>query len=633
MALDFSGEALNNRIDALRGAFASHVLAVKARNDTYLRAFSPPFETRIKEHDQWSDPILPEEQGYTRSSYNIVRATVEKWTSLEASDFPAIRWVEDFLPSPLPGEDDEDTYRRQETYRAQKLVSQRMATMREQVLGRHVRLSRLPAHWWDLTLRKNLYGHAWIRSVPDRSGRRFVNTSRIDPATVYPVWGAFGEPKLDALLVGYRRSARQANALYPDAVKLARDGITAEGSDYMPSPDPTTDSTDRAFIWVEDYWALDEDYEKPTDSEPVTSLVVNAIRVNGKLVRRTEYPGWRKVPYFRLANESERDQLGMSDAATVLPFQDALNRMLSQQQDVIYGESRPRYTLRGDATRQITFDEFGSIISLDPDEMLERLDTSINIYPTQIHGQQLLQLLRMATGLPAVIWGEITAAQNSGRALSTAWRAAATSLTPRLNAASLVLTDLISFWLDCMELYGWNDARDLYGGNREFEPDWPNKEPRDFLEVTTDALNRLNGGIIDRAGAMELTGEKSPDERIEKIKGDYLDEIMNPEKALSYALLQRQRNQTEIEARQAGLQEQAILSQMKQGPSVEQAQGQAAAQRSAAAAQAAPNVPSGTPMPATTEGAPANAANNTEFSTLVQSGRPAVSRIIDRGRV
>jgi hypothetical protein len=633
MPLDFSGEALNYRIDALRSGFAAHALSLKARGDVYLKAYSPPYEPRIREHDQWQDPILPNDEGYTRSSYNIVRATVEKWTSLEAADFPAIRWIEDYIPLPPPSLDEAESARRQTVYRAEKLVSQRLSTMREQGLARHMRRSRLAAHWWDLTLRKNLYGHAWMRSVPDRSGRRFVNTSRIDPATVFPVWSAFGEPKLDSLLVGYRRSARQANALYPDAVQLSRDGITVEASDYRPGPDPTTDP-DRAFVWVEDYWALDDTFEEATDSEPITSLVVNAIRVNGKLVQRVTYPGWTRVPYFRLANESERDQLGLSDAATVLPFQDALNRMLSQQQDVIYGESRPRYVYRGDATRQIVLDEFGSVISLDPDEFLDRLDTTINTYPTQVHGQQLLQMLRMATGLPAVVWGEITAAQNSGRALSTAWRAVATSLIPRINSASLVLTDLLTFWIDCMELYGWDSARDLYSGNRDFEVDWPNKEPRDFLEVTTDALNRLNGGITDRIGAMELTGEKSPDELLERVKADYLDEVLNPEKALSYALLQRQRNQVEIEARQAGLQEQVLLQQMQtSGPSADQAQGQAKAQQSAAAAQAAPNVPSGTPMPATQAGAPANAGSEAEFSTLVQQGRPAMNRIIERGPI
>ena len=633
MALDFSGEALNYRISALRSGFAAHVLTVKDRNAAYLRAYDPPWERRIGEHDQWTEPITPNQQGYTRSSYNIVRATVKKWTSLEASEFPAIRWLEGFLPTPMPSDDQAETYGREETYRASKMVEQRLATMREQVLGRHVRLSKLPAHWWDFTLRKNLYGHAWLRSVPDIRHGRFVNTSRIDPATVFPVWSAFGEPKLDALLVGYRRSARQANALYPDAVPMSRDGITVEATDYLPGPDPTTEP-DRAFVWVEDYWAIDEDYQTATDAGPVRSLVVNAVRVNGKLVQRTEYPGWSRVPYFRLANDSERDQLGMSDAALVLPFQDALNRMLSQQQDVIYGESRPRYVYRGDSTRQITFDEFGSVISIEPEETLERLNTSVNIYPTQIHGQQLLQLLRMATELPAVTWGEIQAAQNSGRALATAWRATAAGLVPRINAASLALTDLVSFWLDCMELYGWDDARELYGGNRDFEPDWPNKEPRDFLEVTTDALNRKNGGLIDVAGAMELTGEKSPDERIEKVKGDYLDEILNPEKALSLALLQRQRNQIEIEARQAGLQEQMLASQIQaaKGPSAEQAGGQAGALQSAAAAKAAPVVPSGTPTPATQQGTPANPAK-TEFSTLVQQGRPAMNRIIERGPI
>ena len=128
---------------------------------------------------------------------------------------------------------------------------------------------------------------------------------------------------------------------------------------------------------------------------------------------------------------------------------------------------------------------------------------------------QLQALMQRGTGLPATVWGEIQAAQNSGRALSTAWRAVAERMIPRIFSATETLDSIVWFWLDRMEQYGWDSAKDLYVedgiSNRDLEWDFPNKEPRDFLEVTQDALNRLNGGLCDIKTAMENSGEDSPD--------------------------------------------------------------------------------------------------------------------------
>lgn len=423
MALSAAEQSrLNSRIEALRSVWAGYQASLRTRHAAYLRAFSPGFESKILEHDQWTDAFRPEDEGHTRSSYNIVRSAVELWTSLEASDFPNLRWVEGFIPVPSPSLDESINVRRRQGYRASKAIEQHLATVREQVLMRQVRRSKLPRHMYRLTLKKNIYGQAWLRSVPDLERQTFTNTTTIDPSTVFPIWGTYGDSRsLDAVLVATRRSAASANSQYPGSVLLENDGITAsENYYYQPTQDYRTDR-DRSYVWVEDYWTLDPERETET-GEIEESRVLNAVRVNGKIVHSAEYPGWRTVPYFVLSHEDERDNANFGDVATMMPFQDGMNRMLSQQQDVIFGESRPRFKFRGDADRVVQMDA-GQIISLDPDEDLEQIQVILNTFPTQQHGQQLLQLMQRATGLPAVVWGEIQAAQNSGRALSTAWRA------------------------------------------------------------------------------------------------------------------------------------------------------------------------------------------------------------------
>jgi hypothetical protein len=624
---------LISRIDALRTVWSGYQSSLRARHAAYLRAFSPPFETKLGEHDQWPDQFRPEDMGHTRSSYNIVRAGVELWTSLEASSFPALRWQEQFLPVPAPSMNEAENVGRQRVYRSQKAVQQHLATMRERVLMRQVRLSKLPRHWYRQTLKKNVFGQAWIRVIPDQSAHKFALTTAIDPSTVYPIWSSYGDSRhLDAVLVATRRSAAAAHAQYPEAVELAKDGVYASDSGYyQPTQDYATDK-DRNFVWVEDYWCL-EPVLDPGTGETLSSRVLNAVRVNGHFVHGEKYPEWTAVPYFMLAHEDERDNTNFSDVATMMPFQDGLNRMMSQQQDIIYRESRPRFKYRGDADREIRLDA-DEVISLDPDEDFSEVQVTLNTYPTQQHGQQLLQLMQRATGLPAVVWGEIQAAQNSGRALSTAYRATAARRIPRIHAASEMLDSLAGFMLDCMELYDWDSARDLYNGDRDFEWDFPDKEPRDFLEVTTDALNRLNGGLITSVQAMEATGDASPDETDEAVRAEYMDAVRHPDKSQSYIMLERLQQQIAIEARNAGLQQSAMLQQLAQSapggaPSAGTPDQQAGAARQARVQAAQQAAPTGQPGQAATQGG--QVANQTKVSTLVQDGGAAMNRIVSQG--
>ncbi|MEI6357303.1 MAG: hypothetical protein WCP53_09390 [Verrucomicrobiota bacterium] len=649
---------MSGRIDALRSGWASHTQLVLARNQAYLRAFSPDFDVRIGEHDQWPDPFRQETEDHFRSSYNLTRAVVELWAALEASEFPTVRWTEEFIPTPPPSTDEQEAAAFQMAYRSEKVVARQKATLREQQLFRHIRSSQAGRHYYSAVIRKNTFGHSWLKTWPDMKQRKFRVSTRIDPSTVYPVWSYADddEGRLDAILVAYRRSAQSVNAQYPGFLHLASDGVTvSEAGYYQPTAERTTDA-DRRYVWVEDYWVLDDLWDSTQEpgwtGRPLSSRAVNAIRINGALPCRmpdgswepnrgdgvpetiTAHNGWQSLPYIHFENENLRDRLGFSDAGTMLPIQDSTNRFLSQQQDVIAGEARPRFKYRGDADRQIVLGS-EDVIPLDPDEDIEQLQVHLDTFPTQVHGQQLADVMSRATGLPDTVWGRITSAQNSGRALSTAWRAVAARLVPRRLASDRSIRIWLSMWIDWMQIYGWDSAEALYGSNRDFDLDFPNQEPRDFTEITMDALNRLNGGLIDRKGAIEATGQNSPDEVIESIRSDYLDTILYPDKAQAYLLLQKAKQDIEIQAQQAGMQMSAMTQQMQgaggppKGPSTEQAAAQASQAQTQAAQQAAPtrNEAMNQAGPATQAGA---ASNPIKTGTMVQDGQ-AQNRFIQQG--
>lgn len=638
MAIDLADEALNARIDALRVGFTGHRNAVRTRNAAYLRAFSPAFDSTLGEHDQWSDPLKQSDVDHFRSSYNVTRAVVEIWAALEASEFPAIRWQESYSPVPPPVMDQVEQERRQMVYQAQKSVARTITTMREQTLLRHVRMSNLGHHFYRCVRRKNVYGHSWMKVMPDLERRTFRVFTDIDPSTVYPVYSSFDDDRLDQVLVATRRSAQAVNEQFPGTIPMSSDGLTLDrdATYYNPTQDTISDA-DRAFVWVEDYWVVDSKWESPptVDGVAIRSRVVNVIRANHKIVQVTEYPGWHEVPYVQWQIENERDRLGFGDVATMLPIQDSFNRFLSQQADVISGESRPKYKYRGDAERQIVLTD-ESVISLDPEEDIEQIQTRIDVFPTDRHHQMILEILARATGLPDVVWGRITAAQNSGRALATAWRAVASRMVPRTLANGVSARRALSMMCDWMELYEWDDAADLFQGNRDFALDFPNQEPRDFMEISMEAINALGAGLIDVQEAMELRGTKSPDEMMDRVKRDYQDVIIHPEKKQAQILIDRLEFQTEAEKAQfaIGLQQQAAQAQAASGAgTLTQQQGASQQATGAAAQQAAPNrAPGGPPLPATQAGQAANAGQTTKTGTLVQDGR-AFNRIVTSEQV
>ena len=577
----------------------------------------------------------------TAASYNLTRAVVELWASLEASEFPAVRWQEAYIPVPGPSLDEVEQVVRQQMYGAQKLVARTVTTMREQAVLRHIRRTNLGFHFYRAVTRKNVYGDSWIKSIPDELRRSFAVYTDIDPSTVFPVYSMFDSTRLDAVLCATRRSVAIVNAEFPGTLDVKADGLSlaSDVGYYTPTQERVTDS-DLNYVWVEDYWVVDSTWAiTPTDgTAPIRSRVVNAIRINGKIVQTTEYPGWLEVPYIQFQIDNERDKLGFSDVGTMLPIQDTINRQTSQQQDVITGESRPKYKYRGDADRQIDMSD-ESVISLDPDEDIEQIQTRIDVFPTDRHHQQILEYMSRATGLPDTVWGRITAAQNSGRALATAWRAVAARMVPRTLANSVSCKRLLSMWIDWMELYEWDNAPELFQGNRDFELDFPNQEPRDFTEVSMEAIQALNAGLIDDIAAMELRGEKSPDEMADRVRRMWSDPVRSPDKVQSQLFLKRLEQQIDIEAQQAGIAAASAelqLAQMAQQPpggapgpgTVDQEAGRVAQASVQAAQQAAP---AGGAAPATQAGQAANAAGaTTKTGTLVQDGK-AFNRLIEQG--
>lgn len=642
--------SLDRRIGALRHGYATYQADILARQTAYLRAYSPPFKAtlgagKFGEHDQWPEEPLPEDALHTRSSFNETRPVIDIWTSLEANlDFPKLRWAEDLLLPPPPHLDDEEaTAHAEMVYVADKLVSRHRSAMREQLLAQYLRRAKMGRHYFRTIQRKNIFGQSWLRVLPvvkyDRNGDvktggsgSFLSRSKFDNATVYPVWSDAEDDDAgpEAILVVTRRSAARLAAQWPGAVQLEPDGLTSQGSTYyyMPTTGLPTEQ-ERRFVYVEDYWVSDPLFSIDVqDGPPIDGRVINAIRVNGHIVQVTEYPGWKSVPYFHVDIDNARDHTGFSDAATMLPFNDAKNRFLSEQTDVIHGTARPKFLHKSDSG--VTTPQVGDegITQIGLDEEFGQLKTSVDVFPTQVHGQQLNDTQSRATGLPPVVYGEIPR-MNSGRALASAWKAVAGRMVPRIASDTEFVDHIVGFMLDCMELYQWDDADQLYDGSRDFSVDFPNQDSRDPSEITLDAVNRLHANLTDTAGAMKAIGDLSPDETLEKVRRDLSDPILHADERQKQLMIARLQQSMQIEGQQAQMQAQQA-AQAGAGPSqaVNNQMGQAQAQQAQAQAQQAPTLGPSQNGPSAQSGVPNGAA--ADVSTMLQNGAVG-NRMIVKG--
>jgi hypothetical protein len=126
-------------------------------------------------------------------------------------------------------------------------------------------------------------------------------------------------------------------------------------------------------------------------------------------------------------------------------------------------------------------------------------------------------------------------------------------------------------------------------------------EPRDFQEVTMDAITRRDAGLTTTKMAMRDTGEENAEERIEEVKQEFSDPTLHADRAQAQLLYRDAELQLLERARAMGGQ----MPEQHNPATVQQAVGQAAAGPAAAPAAAPPGAEGA--LPPTAPGADGNA--------------------------
>jgi len=608
--------ALHAIIDDARITMEGEMLAIRERCLTYLNWYSPPFDPFLQRHDAWEEDVDPEADAETtRNNFPIARACVDIWTSLEAAHPPIPRADPERVMPPPPVLDAGEARIFAEMYRLRRTNESRKADIRSSNVRRWMRRDQFALKHHTAVRRKNLYGFSWMRVLPDQFKRQPKSHVLRNPTTVYPLWSRRDPGELEAVLAVEQESAVRADARWGLGLQFqqAESGRLAvafdRGADsgiYRDLNDRWYDAS-RTMVWVEEFWWIERTYGDERDRERQTgSKVHKIVRVCGRVVEYRSYD-WTYLPWIYWENVDERDSYGWSEVAGVIDINDEFNRRLSEEGDILHLYSHPRFMLTGSFPgRDVEIPGPLELVTLNDTERIEQILTRIDVYPQQVHVQALTDLLHRVTGLPPIVWGLIANAQTSGRALTASWKATETRLAPKLMRNQQSLDRWLDICIDYARRYDW-DGGSIVFADREGQlfADWrwtfPPMEPRDFQEVTMNAITKRDAGLSTTVQAMRETGDEDAESTWEEVQAEFGNINAHPDKVQARFLADRAQLDNIAFAQQLG--------QQVQGPTtpatVGQAVGAAREAQAAGPAAAPPGAEGG--LPPTAPGAAGNA--------------------------
>ena len=562
---DDAGRRSAALMDDLRVELEAEMSQVRIRHETYLNWYSPPFDSDLGSHDQWPESIGYSDIDTTRASFNLARACVDLWASLEAAKPPSVRTEPERVPPPLPIFTGPKALQMAQQFETERTLESGNADIRSARIRKWMRDDLFALKHHRAVRRKNLYGFSWSKVLPQPWNKRPMTSVIRNGTTVYPLWSNLADGDLEAVFSAQLLSARQAHARWPDlpmtfAPNDPRRVSFERGADsgiYRDINNRWYDTT-RTMVWVEELWWIDREFDH--EGKVTSSVVHNAVRVMDRMVFQHSWVGWTTVPFVHWENTDERDSWGWSDIASVIDINDEFNRRVSQEGDVIRIASSPRWQLTGSMEgRQVDFPGPFELIPLQDQERIDQILTRIDVFPTQSHFDILTDLLHRTTGLPPIVWGLIANAQTSGRALSASWKATEARLLPKLMRNEQSCRQWLQIVLDQARYYDWYGAKEAFKTRAgetfdDFTWTFPPMEPRDFTEVTMNEITKRDAGFTTTRRGMQAIGTEDSEDAIQEITAEFADINMHPDKVNARLLAQRAELDNIMFAQQAGAQ-------------------------------------------------------------------------------
>lgn len=559
------------RIDQRRLALQGDQSMLRARFDEVMQWVNPPWNPDSKRLDPRPERVSALGQGRSILHTDQAGQTVNRWASLEAGSAPSFRVQPTYTAAPIPDEDPIAQAKARLLYDKDRAIAQNQASQMESqtkdwMEAIYFHRTLLWASW-----AKNAFGVAILKDGWDPI--EGIPTCELyeNPSQVYRGWTRrYGNRKLGWVAVVDEMSPEEANQRFdldiPTLNGFVDYGNWSTTLDYGDMDlRPEQQNANEQFVRAIEYWELHR--EIGSDGLGRT-YVMRADVVANRIVAIGAWP-WRRLPFHVLENEHISTwQHSKSTAEAAIPLNEAWDDMLDRQAAVIEFESGPRYMGLNMWASGDDIDVPGpfELLPLRDGEEIRQLDTRVDFFPSQLHGNELREAGYRSTGLTPIAWGLSPRAQTSGRALSTEWRAVELPLAGRLINMTPELVDIVKNWWDYAESYD-GDFKAVGKGYRRFKFIWEPLDVRDSTEKTLEVIQKLTANIIDPELAMELTGIDNVDEVMARVKSYLLDPVYNPLRYQQYLILRQLGVSIQMQELQLNqMQQQAGVQPTQSGP-------------------------------------------------------------------
>lgn len=329
--------------------------------------------------------------------------------------------------------------------------------------------------------------------------------------------------------------------------------------------------------------------------------IYNATLLAGRIVEGpTKHPELPTIPFLIYeAGHEPGSPEGMNTVQLLRDVQMAYNRTLSLWTQYTLDNSGTAYQVRGPTSGDIpegVIPQSDEMVPVGENEILP-IQRNQNTFPFTQSVEHFWELASRLTGIPEILFGQLAGAQTSGRATAVQIEAALNRLDPKRRRYYSTLKDLLRFWgymlsykntkIEIVQPVPAEEGaiqaeepqmqivkvgmRNLLKGFDNWKVIAPEITPRDSIEATQNAANKVQAHMLSIENAMDETGVEDPQHELDLIRAELADARLNPGQVQAYIsslmlMQQLMAQQAQQEAAAAG----------QQGQDVQMAQDQAA---------------------------------------------------------
>lgn len=400
----------------------------------------------------------------------------------------------------------------------------------------------------------------------------------------------------------------------------------------------TYEYTQHLEVW--DYWYKDVD-------ETGASRIMNAILLGGRIVDGpNEHPELPVIPYEVTESGHEPGSPeGMGTVELLRDVQMGYNRALSLWTQYVLDNSGTAYQVKGPNAGDMPEGVIPKSDEYLPvgENSIEPIQRNQNTFPINQLVDHFWELASRLTGIPQVLFGQLSGAQTSGRATAVQVETALNRLDPKRKREYQSLRNLMRIWGFMLSYKNANvpvavavpsadpsqaptietqqkGMKELLAGFDHWKIVAPEITPRDDIEATQNAINKVNAHLSSLESAMDEIGVDNPQHELDLIRQELSDARINPGQVQAFV--------SALQLMMATAQQQAAQQAPPGGPEETGETGQNIQQAQNQQAQPGQFPDQNQPGVATAQGSPpppgAPAPGGLQLQGMIQTGRRGI---------